>query len=151
MLLDLVQVSNLKKHQQEEAKKLQEINHMEEEAIELARQEREKSEAARKEAEYMKECAEREASDREEAEMKAERDAREKEKLRSALVCPVQRYRTISWEEIISATSSFSENLRIGVGAYGTVYKCSLHHTTVAVKVLHSTDNRTNREFQQEV
>ncbi|TXG70590.1 hypothetical protein EZV62_005525 [Acer yangbiense] len=144
-------VSSLNKRQLEGAKQLQEISLMEEKAIESARQDKEKCEAARREAEYVKECAEREASQREEAEMKADRDATEKEKLRNALVGPVQQYQTISWEEIVSATSSFSEKLRIGVGAYGTVYKCSLHHTTAAVKVLHSTDNHTTKEFQQEL
>ncbi|KAK4837422.1 hypothetical protein QYF36_005281 [Acer negundo] len=144
-------VSSLNKRQLEGAKQLQEINLMEEKAIESVRQDKEKCEAARREAEYVKECAEREASQREEAEMKAKRDATEKEKLRNALVGPVQRYQTISWEEIVSATSSFSEKLRIGVGAYGTVYKCSLHHTIAAVKVLRSTDNHTTKEFQQEL
>ncbi|KAL5810799.1 hypothetical protein ACOSQ4_027367 [Xanthoceras sorbifolium] len=144
-------MSSLNKRQQEEAKQLQEISLMEEKAIESARQEKEKCEAARREAEYVKECAKREASQRQEADMKAERDAKEKEKLRSALVGPVQQYQTISWEEIVSSTSSFSENLRIGMGAYGTVYKCSLHHTIAAVKVLHSKDNRTTKEFQQEL
>ncbi|KAK2653430.1 hypothetical protein Ddye_013286 [Dipteronia dyeriana] len=47
--------------------------------------------------------------------MKAERDAIEKEKFWNALIGPVQQYQTISWEEIMSATSSFSGKLIIGI------------------------------------
>lgn len=51
----------------------------------------------------------------------------------------------------MSATSSFSEDLKIGMGAYGSVYKCNLHHTTAAVKVLHSEDSHKNKQFLQEL
>lgn len=119
-------------------------------AEELARQEEEKYEAARRQAEYMKECAEREASERRNMEMKASRDVKEKEKLENALHGHVP-YQIFTWEEIISATLSFSESCKIGMGAYGTVYKCSLHHTTVAVKVLRSKERQNSKQFQQEV
>ncbi|GAV75702.1 Pkinase domain-containing protein/Usp domain-containing protein/U-box domain-containing protein [Cephalotus follicularis] len=144
-------LSNLNKCHSEEAIKLREIECKEEEAKELARQEKKKHEAARREAECVRYCAEREASQRREAEMKAARDAKEKEKLENALVGHVQKYQKFVWEEIVSATSSFSENLRIGSGAYGSVYKCSLHHTTAAVKVLHSDENHNSKQFQQEL
>lgn len=124
---------------------------MEEKAKVFATQEKEKYEAAKIEAEYMRECVEREVSQRREAEMKAMHDAEEKEKLESVLVGPVQQYQKFMWDEIVTATSSFSEDLRIGMGAYGTVYKCSFHHTTAAVKVLHSKENRQTKQFQQEV
>lgn len=131
--------------------KLKEINIKEERAKELARQEKERHEAAKREAEYVRECAEREASQRREAEMKAVHDAKEKKKFENALVGPVQQYHKFTWEEIVSATSSFSEDLKIGMGAYGSVYKCNLHHTTAAVKVLHSEDSHNNKQFLQEV
>jgi hypothetical protein len=99
----------------------------------------------------VRECAEREAFQRRDAEMKADHDAKEKEKLENALFGPVQQYQKITWEEIVSATSSFSEDLKIGMGAYGSVYKCNLHHTTAAVKVLHSKENHKTKQFQQEV
>lgn len=83
--------------------------------------------------------------------MKAMHDAKEIEKLENALVGPVQQYHMFTWEEIVSATSSFSEDLKIGMGGYGTVYKCSFRHTTAAVKVLHSKENRKTKQFQQEV
>ncbi|XP_075649054.1 U-box domain-containing protein 35-like isoform X1 [Castanea sativa] len=142
---------NLSKRRMEEAVKLKEISIKEERAKELARQEKERHEAAKREAEYVRECAEREASQRREAEMKAIHDAKEKKKFENALVGPVQQYHKFTWEEIVSATSSFSEDLKIGMGAYGSVYKCNLHHTTAAVKVLHSEDSHKNKQFLQEL
>ncbi|CAL9008439.1 unnamed protein product [Prunus brigantina] len=144
-------INNLNKRRSEEAIRLKEINSMEEKAKVFATQEKEKYEAAKIEAEYMRECVEREVSQRREAEMKAMHDAEEKEKLESVLVGPVQQYQKFMWDEIVTATSSFSEDLRIGMGAYGTVYKCSFHHTTAAVKVLHSKENRQTKQFQQEL
>ncbi|XP_021686952.2 U-box domain-containing protein 35 isoform X2 [Hevea brasiliensis] len=144
-------LNDLSTRRLEEAIKLKEINFREEKAKELARQEKERSKAALREAEYTRTCAEREASRRQEAELKAMRDAKEKEKLQNALVGPVQQYQKFTWEEIVSATSSFSDDLKIGMGAYGTVYKCSLHHTTAAVKVLHSIENQNSKQFQQEL
>ncbi|GLT83959.1 hypothetical protein SLE2022_022200 [Rubroshorea leprosula] len=144
-------LDTLDKRRIEEETKLQEISSKEEEAKELARQEKEKYEAARKEAEYVKHCADREASQRREAEMKIIHEAKEKDRLESALVGPVLQYQKFTWEEIVSATSSFSDDLKIGKGAYGTVYKCFLHHTAAAVKVLHSKDSQSIKEFQREL
>lgn len=123
----------------------------EEQARELARQEKEKVEAMKHEAELLRECAEREAVQRTEAETKATHDAEEKQKMEKALTCPGQQYKTFTWEEIVSATSSFSDALRIGMGGYGMVYKCTLHHTTAAVKVLHSNKEHKDKQFEQEV
>ena len=99
----------------------------------------------------MKECAEREAAEKREAEYTAIRAANEKEKLERAMTGSMLQYRKFTWDEIVSATSSFSEDLRIGMGAFGTVYKCSLYHTTVAVKVLRSKESHNSKQFQQEV
>ncbi|OMO52195.1 hypothetical protein COLO4_37371 [Corchorus olitorius] len=144
-------LSTLSKRRLEEAIKLKEISSKEEEAKQLAKQEKEKYEAARTEAEHVKECADREASQKREAEMKALHDAKEKEKFENILAGSVEQYQKFAWEEIVLATSSFSEDLRVGMGAYGTVYKCMLHHTAVAVKVLHSTENSRTKQFQQEI
>nr|DAD47154.1 TPA_asm: hypothetical protein HUJ06_017091 [Nelumbo nucifera] len=144
-------LNNLSKQWMEEANKLKEVTLKEVEAGELVRQEKEKHEAARKEAEFLNECAGREALQRKEAEAKANRETREKERLEKVLMGPDQQYKKFTWEEIVSATSSFSENLRIGTGAYGTVYKCNLHYTVAAVKVLHSKENHRTKQFQQEL
>lgn len=142
---------NLNKCKLKEETRFSEIQLLEEKAIELAKQEKEKYEAARREAERAMACAEKEAAQRQEAEMKAKREAKEKEKLESALDGTLQRYRNLTWEEIESATSSFSENLRIGIGGYGTVYKGTFHHTVAAVKVLQSKGNHKNKQFLQEL
>ncbi|KAK2385814.1 U-box domain-containing protein kinase family protein [Trifolium repens] len=144
-------LSELSKRRSGESMKMKEIIAKEEVAKELARQEIEKYEAAAREAAYLKECAEREASERKETELKAIRAAKEKEKLEDALSGSTPQYRKFMWDEIVSTTSSFSEDLRIGMGAYGMVYKCTLHHTTVAVKVLHSPGISQNKQFQQEL
>jgi len=145
------QLYNLKEWKLEGEKMLKEGKFREEMAKELARQEKEKYEAAKKELELMRDRAEREALRRKAAETKAERDAREREKISNALVDQMQQYQIFTWEEIVSATSSFSESLRMGMGAYGTVYKCSLHHTNVAIKVLHSKESQNSKQCDQEV
>ncbi|KAM7491768.1 hypothetical protein LguiA_034689 [Lonicera macranthoides] len=144
-------LKDIHKRRIDESIKLEEINLKEEEAEKLAKEEKERYEATKSEAEYVKECVEREAAQRRVAETKASREAREKEKLENALVGSVPQYQKFAWEEIVFATLSFSENLKIGMGAYGTVYKCNLHHTTAAVKVLHSKEAHKNKQFLQEL
>lgn len=136
------QLNNLKEWKLEEERKLKGGKVREEMAKELARQEKEKYEAAKKVLELMRGFTEREALRRKAAETKAEWDAREREKIGNALVDQMLQYQTFTWEEIVSATSSSSKSLRMGMGAYGTVYKCSLHHTNVAIYVLHSNNSQ---------
>ncbi|XP_055827030.1 U-box domain-containing protein 35-like isoform X2 [Solanum dulcamara] len=144
-------INELHKRRLEEGVKLREICLKEEEVKELAQKENEKYEAVKREADYVKNCAEREAAQRKEAELLALRESKEKDKLENALMGQAHQYQEFTWEEIISSTSSFDENLKIGMGAYGTVYKCSLHHTTVAVKVLHSEGSHLTKQYQQEL
>ncbi|XP_017442750.1 U-box domain-containing protein 35 isoform X2 [Vigna angularis] len=144
-------LNDLSKKRSEESIKMKEIIAKEEKAKEFAKLEIEKYQDASREAVYMKECAEREAVERKETEMKVIRATKEKEKLEDALSGNILQYRKFTWAEIVSATSSFSEDLRIGMGAYGTVYKCNLYHTTVAVKVLNTNGNRESKQFQQEL
>ncbi|XP_056850117.1 putative U-box domain-containing protein 53 isoform X1 [Raphanus sativus] len=68
-----------------------------------------------------------------------------------SLVAPKLQYQEFTWEEIKTATFSFSEDLKIGKGAYGDVYKCKLRHTIAAVKVLHSSENNLSKQFDQEI
>ncbi|KAK9706565.1 hypothetical protein RND81_07G135300 [Saponaria officinalis] len=144
-------LSELNRLRHEEAVKLKQIKEKEEITKELARIEKEKFEAAKREAVYARECAQREAYQRREAELKGARDAKEKEKLKTVLAGPVYQYQTFTWDEIVSATCSFDPNLNIGEGAYGTVYKCKLHHTSVAIKVLHSKEGAKSKQFLQEL
>ncbi|CAN6842867.1 unnamed protein product [Brassica oleracea] len=103
-----------------------------------------------------KRMEDKETAQRREAEMKLVREANEKEKLvESSLVAPKVapkvQYQEFTWEEISTATSSFSQDLKIGEGAYGAVYKCSLHHTVAAVKVLNSPESNLSKQFDQEL
>ncbi|CAN6860657.1 unnamed protein product, partial [Brassica oleracea] len=94
----------------------------------------------------------RDVAHRRETEMKATSEAKEKEKLKeSSLVAPKLQYQEFTWEEIKTATSSFSKDLKIGMGAYGDVYKCNLRHTIAAVKVLHSPESNLSKQFDQEL
>ncbi|XP_078180599.1 U-box domain-containing protein 33-like [Carex rostrata] len=56
-----------------------------------------------------------------------------------------------SYLDLKEATCNFNENLEIGKGGYGRVYKAVLHCTIVAIKVLHSGGNQGEKEFYQEV
>ncbi|XP_047316155.1 U-box domain-containing protein 35-like isoform X2 [Impatiens glandulifera] len=143
--------SGLVKRLSEEETKLKEIGIKENEAKEEVIKEKERRKSAKREIEYINDCVQRESLHRKDAEINANREAKEREKLQQALVGPLQQYQKFTWEELSLATSSFSEDLKIGIGANGTVYKCVLHHTTAAVKVLHSKDAHRNKQFQQEL
>ncbi|KAH9607376.1 hypothetical protein KSS87_020147, partial [Heliosperma pusillum] len=145
------QLSDLNRLRHEEGVKLKQIEVKEEIAKVLAKLEKEKFEAAKREAECARECALREAFQRREAELKGARDAKEKLMLKTVFESPMERYQTFTWEEIVSATCSFSEKLKIGEGSSGTVYKCRLHHTSVAIKVLHSKVGATSKQFLQQL
>ncbi|KAL4178634.1 hypothetical protein AMTRI_Chr13g83240 [Amborella trichopoda] len=141
----------LRNRQMEEVNRLKEIRLREEKAQEVAKLEKGMCEAANREAEYARECVEREISERRDADNRALREAQVKHKIESLIACLEHQYQKFSWEEIVSATSSFSDSLKIGSGAYGSVYKCSLRHTMAAVKVLHSNEGHQAKHFQQEL
>lgn len=145
------QLKDLKERQAEESIKLKELKAKEEEAKTLAEQEKQEHEKAKRQAEYVKECLRREAAVRKDAEEKAYQEHREKEKLLDAIIGSSPHYQKFTWEEIVDACSSFSEDLKIGTGGNGIVYKSSFHHTVAAVKVLHSQEAHRTKQFQQEV
>ncbi|KAL8539556.1 hypothetical protein ACS0TY_001240 [Phlomoides rotata] len=144
-------LNELHKRHLEEEINLKQISFKEEEAKDLATQEKQRYEAAKREAELLNECAEREAVERKEAEIRMSRETREKENLESVLNGSSNQYRLFTWEEIVSATSSFSDDLKIGTGAFGTVYKCTFQHTTAALKILHVKEDIITKQFQQEL
>ncbi|KAJ8511120.1 hypothetical protein OPV22_001554 [Ensete ventricosum] len=75
----------------------------------------------------------------------------EKQTPERELACSSEPYMKYNWEEIVDATLSFSDTLKVGVGANGTVYKGIFHHTVAAVKVLHSNEGSGTRQFNQEL
>ncbi|KAE8818149.1 U-box domain-containing protein 35-like [Hordeum vulgare] len=54
-------------------------------------------------------------------------------------------------KEIAKATNNFSDDLKVGEGGYGPVYKATLNNTPVAVKILHSNVTQGLKQFQQEI
>ncbi|KAK1309425.1 U-box domain-containing protein 35 [Acorus calamus] len=77
-------------------------------------------------------------------------EAEEKRKLSDALLSDL-RYRRYSIEDIINATDNFSDDLKIGEGGYGPVFKATLDHTLVAIKILRPDAAQGMKQFQQEV
>ncbi|KAD5961339.1 hypothetical protein E3N88_12812 [Mikania micrantha] len=144
-------LNNVQKLQLEESIKLKDIKAKEQEAKSLAEQEKKQHKAAKRLADYAKECIRREAFIRKDEEEKALQDSREKQKLQNAINGSSLRYQEFTWEEIVSACSSFSEDLIIGTGGNGTVYKSSFHHTVAAVKVLQSQEAHGTKQFKQEL
>ncbi|KAJ0856051.1 putative protein kinase RLK-Pelle-RLCK-IXb family [Helianthus annuus] len=144
-------LSDLQKQQLEESIRLKDLKLKEEEAKSLAQKEMEQHEAAKRQAEYVKENLRREAAIRKGAEEKALHESKEKQKLRNAITGASLHYRKFAWEEIVAACSSFSDDLKIGTGGNGTVYRSNFHHTVAAVKVLHSQEAHRTKQFQQEL
>ncbi|XXG53443.1 hypothetical protein AAC387_Pa03g1532 [Persea americana] len=59
--------------------------------------------------------------------------------------------RLYTLEEILKATDNFSEELKIGEGGYGPVFRATLDHNPVAIKVLRSNVTQGMKQFQKEV
>ncbi|XP_071705806.1 U-box domain-containing protein 35-like [Rutidosis leptorrhynchoides] len=144
-------LNDLQKQQLAESIKLKELEVKEEEAKSLAQKEKNEHEAAKRQVEFIKERVRREAAVRKDAEEKVFQESRENEKLRNAITGTSLLYQTFTWDEIVAACSSFTDDLKIGTGGNGTVYKSSFHHTVAAVKVLHSQEVHRTRQFQQEL
>lgn len=147
----MCQLNDLQKQQLAESIKLKELKVKEEESKSLAQKEKQEHEVAKRQAEYVNERIRREAALRKDAEEKSLQESRENEKLRKAITGGSLQYQEFTWEEIVAACSAFSEDLKIGTGGNGTVYKSSFHHTVAAVKVLHSQEAHRTKQFRQEV
>ncbi|XP_031129802.1 U-box domain-containing protein 52-like [Ipomoea triloba] len=141
----------LERWKMEEQKRLEEARLAEEAALALAEKEKARSKLAIEHAEAAQRIAELEAQKRISAEMKALKEAEEKNKVLSKLAATDYRYRRYTIEEIESATDYFSKSRKIGEGGYGPVYKCYLDHTPVAVKVLRPDAAHGRQQFQQEI
>ncbi|XP_049933222.1 putative U-box domain-containing protein 53 [Nymphaea colorata] len=140
----VIEINNVKMH---EANEIKEMSSKEEIAIRHAKDKKEKHEATDLEAKFAK----NEHVWGEGAKNMAANEVKEKHVLEKPLEKLDQKYKKFPWEEIVSASSSFSESLRIGSGAYGTVYRCKFHHVMAAVKVLQINDGCKTKHFQQEL
>uniref|UniRef100_A0A5B7B0T7 RING-type E3 ubiquitin transferase n=1 Tax=Davidia involucrata TaxID=16924 RepID=A0A5B7B0T7_DAVIN len=135
----------------EEAHRFEQAQLAEEAALAIAEMEKAKCRAAMEAAEKAQKLAEMEAHRRKYAELKAKREAEEKNRALNVLSNNDVRYRKYTIEEIETATENFSESLKIGEGGYGPVYKAKLDHTPVAIKVLRPDAAQGRKQFQQEV
>lgn len=131
----------------DEERRLEDARTAEEAARVTAEREKAKCRTALESAEAAQKIAELESQKRVQAEKKAIQDSDDKE---VGLIAQL-RYRRYSIEEIEVATEYFNESRKIGEGGYGPVYKCSLDHTSVAVKVLRPDAAQGRSQFQQEV
>ncbi|KAF8393592.1 hypothetical protein HHK36_021836 [Tetracentron sinense] len=134
-----------------EAQRFEEVKLAEETALAMVKKEKAKCKAAIEAAETAQKLAIMEAQRRKQAEMKATREGEERKRAVVALANNNVRYRKYSIEEIEVATNYFSASLKIGEGGYGPVYKASLDHTPVAIKILRPDAAQGKQQFQQEV
>ncbi|KAL3517169.1 hypothetical protein ACH5RR_024071 [Cinchona calisaya] len=95
--------------------------------------------------------------EREDLQVERDNSVREAEELRkkqaeeassASMSCFFSEY---SFWEIEEATHNFDPALKIGEGCYGSIYKGLLHHTQVAIKILHPHNLQGPSAFQQEV
>lgn len=128
-----------------EERKLDEVRLAEEAALSIAEKERARSKAA------AKRIAELETQKRANEKIKALKEAEQARWVLDNLSQSDLKYRRYTIEEIERATNFFSESLKIGEGGYGTVYRCYLDHTPVAVKVLRPDAAQGRSQFLREV
>lgn len=135
----------------EEASKIEEARQAREAALAIVEREKQKCKAAIGIAEKAQRIAELETEKRKRAELKFKHESEEKQKAINALTYSVIRYRRYTMDEIEVATNYFSSLNKIGEGGYGPVYKATMDHTPVAVKVLRSDKSEGEKQFQREV
>ncbi|PWZ12994.1 hypothetical protein Zm00014a_007089 [Zea mays] len=144
-MIDLVE-----RRAQEEAR-LVEVRQRINITTEAARKEREQRYAIEAQARHVRDLAKEEALKKQNLQLRASKEADNVQKLEKLLELGGKSYKVFTWEEMESATSSFSEALKIGSGAFGTVYKGKVHHKTVAIKVLKSDDSHIAKHFEKEL
>ncbi|KAL8160236.1 hypothetical protein V2J09_001773 [Rumex salicifolius] len=135
----------------EEGRRLEQARLAEEAALALAEKEKEKCRVAMEAADAAQRLAHMEAEKRRHAEMKAKKEADDKDRALTALAHHDTRYRKYTIDEIEKATGKFASENKVGEGGYGPVFKGTLDHTPVAIKVLRPDAAQGRKQFQQEV
>ncbi|KAL7140343.1 hypothetical protein ABFS83_09G114600 [Erythranthe nasuta] len=135
----------------DEGNKLEEAKHAQEAAMAIVEREKLKCKAAVEVAYKAQRIAELESEKRKRAEMKFKQESEEKQKAIDALAHSEIRYRRYTTQEIELATNYFSASEKVGEGGYGPVFKATLDHTPVAIKVLRPDMSQGDKQFQREV
>ncbi|KAK9099403.1 hypothetical protein Syun_026448 [Stephania yunnanensis] len=135
----------------QESRKVNNIAEREHMLVKVAAMEKAKHIEAMQELEMAKQLLAKEVHERQIAEFTALQLSSEKQIMIETLLSNDKRYRRYTREEIEVATDFFSDSKMIGEGGYGKVYKCSLDHTPVAIKVLHPDSSDRREEFLREV
>uniref|UniRef100_A0A0E0JXD1 RING-type E3 ubiquitin transferase n=1 Tax=Oryza punctata TaxID=4537 RepID=A0A0E0JXD1_ORYPU len=135
----------------EEARKVEHALQKEEALKQVVADEKAKHLEAIEEVEQAKKSFTREAYSRNKAEMVASMISLDKAKVVDAILSTSKNCRRYKKHEIELATDNFSEARKIGEGGYGNVYRCTLDHTEVAVKVIQQDSLDKTDEFLREV
>uniref|UniRef100_A0A0D9YPD1 RING-type E3 ubiquitin transferase n=1 Tax=Oryza glumipatula TaxID=40148 RepID=A0A0D9YPD1_9ORYZ len=135
----------------EEARKVEHALQKEEALKQVVADEKAKRLEAIEEVEQAKKSFTREAYSRNKAEMVASMISLDKAKVVDAILSTSKNCRRYKKHEIELATDNFSEARKIGEGGYGNVYRCTLDHTEVAVKVIQQDSIDKTDEFLREV
>ena len=145
------QVQSLTQEYLEESRKVTDAVEREQALRKVAAKEKAKHLEAIKELEEAKDLLAKEAYERQLAELDALKESVEKQKIIDTLLTNDRRYRRYTTAEIEAATNFFNEVNVIGEGGYGKVYKSSLDHTPVAIKVFQHDIFEKKDEFLKEV
>ncbi|XP_037446912.1 U-box domain-containing protein 34-like [Triticum urartu] len=135
----------------EEARKVENALRKEKILKQLAADEKAKHLEAINEVEQAKRSFTREAYSKHKAEMVGCIISLDKEKIVDAILSTSKNCRRYSKHEIELATGNFSEARKIGEGGYGNVYRCTLDHIEVAVKIIQQDSTDKTDEFLKEV
>ncbi|XP_022680891.1 U-box domain-containing protein 34 [Setaria italica] len=135
----------------EEARKVEHALEWEEALKRTVADEKAKQLEATNQVEHARRSFTREAYSRHKAEMATNVLSQDRAQIVDAILSKSRTCRRYSKQDIELATENFSEARKIGEGGYGNVYRCTLDHTEVAVKVIQQDSIDKTDEFLKEV
>lgn len=148
---DVTQIQVLSSECSEEARKVQHALEWEEALKKTVANEKAKQLEAINQVEHARGSFTREAYSRHKAEMTTGMVSQDRAQIVDAILSKNRTCRRYSKQDIELATDNFSEDRKIGEGGYGNVYRCTLDHTEVAVKVIQQDSIDKTDEFLKEV